>query len=315
MARKTIGAISATVDYAVLAVIVLLLCFAAYALWDSEQLYAAASGTNYTVYKPAEQNEGMSFVQLQAINPEVFSWLTVYGTNIDYPVVQSTSNMKYVNTSAEGSYSLSGAIFLDSDSSKDFSDFNSILYGHHMEKKAMFGEIGDFLNKEVFESHRYGNLFFDGKNHGIEFFAFLHVDAYDSKVFSFNVQNVERQAYLDNLLANGIHTRDIGATTADRIVLLTTCSPRTTNGRDILVGRISDEVFENPFPDTQARVGGGHFTVASPDSVWKLIPPWAWSFACMIALVLLVLLVLLVPLLFMMQRRNEKQKLRLGGKQ
>jgi len=132
---------------------------------------------------------------LQAINPEVFSWLTVYGTNIDYPVAQGQDNMKYVNTNAEGKYSLSGSIFLDYNNSKDFSDFNSILYGHHMQKKTMFGEIGSFSNQYFFDSHRYGNLYYGGKDHGIEFFAFIHTSAYDDTVFTPNVTDKNRQAY------------------------------------------------------------------------------------------------------------------------
>ncbi|MCG4817374.1 class B sortase, partial [Collinsella aerofaciens] len=75
---------------------------------------------------------GLSFEQLKELNPEVFGWLTVYGTNIDYPVTQGKDNWKYVNTNALGEYSLSGAIFLDYTNRKDFQDFNSILYGHHM---------------------------------------------------------------------------------------------------------------------------------------------------------------------------------------
>jgi sortase B len=175
----------------------------------------------------------------------------VYGTNIDYPVTQGQDNMKYVNTNAEGLYSLSGSIFLDCCNNKDFSDFNNILYGHHMAKKAMFGDIGDFRNQDMFDTHRYGNLYFDGKDHGIEFFTFVHTDAYDNTVFTAAVQEEDRQAYLDYLVTKAIHERDIGVTTLDHIILLSTCSSSSTNGRDILIGRITDEVFDDPFIKTE----------------------------------------------------------------
>ncbi|MCL2079958.1 MAG: class B sortase [Oscillospiraceae bacterium] len=244
---KAIKGINGIINYAVLIVVILLFLFAAYALWDSNQLYAGADKSNYSVYKPTPEDQGKSFAELVAINPEVFAWLTVYGTSIDYPVTQGPDNMKYVNTSAEGRYSLSGAIFLDSRNSKDFSDFNSIIYGHHMAKNVMFGEIDDFRDKEKFEAHRYGSIYYDGQYHQIEFFAFLHTDAYDGEVFSANVNESERGRYLESIFAKSLHIRDIGVTTNDRIILLSTCSADSTNGRDILAGIITDE------PHTQFR--------------------------------------------------------------
>ena len=256
MGRKIILTIDKVINNIVLTIIVVALAFAGYALWDSNQIYLAADKSHYEVYKPAVYEvyeEGKSFDELRAINPEVFAWLTVYGTNIDYPVTQGPDNMKYVNTNAEGLYSLSGSIFLDYQNDRSFSDFNSILYGHHMEKKTMFGEIGFFSDKEFFEAHKYGNLYYDGKNHGIEFFAFVHSDAYDGAVFSANINGEETQeVYLEGLLNKATHRRDIGVSKEDHIILLTTCSSASTNGRDILAGRITDEVYDDPFINIEA---------------------------------------------------------------
>ena len=179
--------------------------------------------------------------------------------------------MKYVNTNAEGKYSLSGAIFLDYANSKDFSDFNSILYGHHMAKRTMFGELGEFSSKEKFDAHRYGNIYFDGNDHGIEFFAYLHTDAYDSGVFAANVGDEHRQAYLDGLLEKSIHVRNIGVTVEDRIVLLSTCSIDSTNGRDILVGRLMDDL---PNISSQAKNDIETSVTGTLDCTVLKIPIW-----------------------------------------
>ena len=284
--RKSIKAVNRIINNCLLLVIVALISFAGYALWDSKQLHQAADKANYAVYKPSIENEGLSFLELQAINEEVFAWLTVYGTNIDYPVTQGQDNMKYVNTSAEGLYSLSGAIFLDWYNSKDFSDFNNIIYGHHMAKRVMFGEIGEFSDERMFDSHQYGNLYYDEKDHGIEFFAFMHVNAYDSVVFNSNVRESERQRYLDNLLEKAIYTRDVGVTINDRIVLLSTCSSDSTNGRDILVGRITDEVYE----DTTGISGNEGVTInlGVVGSIANKVPVWA---AIMMLILLAVLMI------------------------
>jgi sortase B len=120
-----------------------------------------------------------------------------------------------------------------------------------MANKVMFGEIEDFSDKKIFDSHRYGSLYFDKKDHGIEFFAYIHTSAYNNAVFTANVKKGEQQIYLDGLLTNAIYKRDIGVTTEDHIILLSTCSSSSTNGRDILVGRIIAEVYEDPFLDTE----------------------------------------------------------------
>ena len=275
--RKAIKIGNGLVDYFVLAIIVLLIAFAGYALWDSRQISLAADKSNYAVYKPTAGNQGKTFKELQALNAEVFAWLSVYGTNIDYPVTQGQDNMKYVNTNAEGLYSLSGSIFLDCNNSKDFSDFNSILYGHHMAHSVMFGEIEHFSNKNTFDSHRYGNLYFDEIDHGIEFFAFIHGDAYDSTIFTPNVKEGQRQAYLDGLLAMAMYTRDVGATTEDRILLLSTCSSESTNGRDILVGRITDEIYDEQIINLIINDGmditdpDSHYCYVEDEYLWILL--------------------------------------------
>ena len=274
--KKAVRMANSILGLIVLSVILLLAAFGCYALWDSNQIHQAADAARYEIYKPCAEDEGKSFGELQALNPEVCSWLTVYGTNIDYPVTQGGDNMKYVNTGAEGSYSLSGSIFLDCENSRDFSDFNSILFGHHMEKQTMFGEIGLFSDKGYFDARPYGNLYYAGRDHGLEFFAFVHTDAYDSSVFAAGVTGREQQAYLDGLLEKAAFTRDIGVTVNDRIVLLSTCSSDSTNGRDILVARITHKLFNDAFKTTEINNTGTQPAADGQRSVWANIPAWLW---------------------------------------
>ena len=296
--REVIRHINGIVNIAILTIVVLLVAFAGYALWDSKQIFNAADKSNYEIYKPTAENGGKSFKELQALNPEVIAWLSVYGTNIDYPVTQGADNMKYVDTNAEGLYSLSGAIFLDYQNSKDFSDFNSILYGHHMEKEKMFGEIGSFSDANIFDSHRYGNLYFDGENHGLEFFAFINADAYDRSVFTAAVEERDRKKYLKRLLTKARYKRAIDTTDPEHIVLLVTCSPASTNGREILVGRITDEVFDDPFLNAENGSDKGQMSAADRYGVLAVI----------ILLPLILLLILAVRLIVHTRKSSRKRK-------
>jgi len=296
---RAIKIADSVISNALLVVIVIMAAFAFYALWDSNQVIKAAGKANYEIYKPTIENEGKTFAELKAVNPEVIAWLDVYGTNIDYPVTQGEENMKYVNTSAEGKYSLSGAIFLDSGNSSDFGDFNNILYGHHMDKNVMFGELESFSRKEVFDDHLYGNLYYDGQDHGIEFFAFMHTDAYDSGVFTLAGEE-ESQAYIENLLRGSKYKRDIGITAGDRIVLLATCSSDSTNGRDILAGRITDEIFADKFKSPEAS-GQKIRTAETNGLVEKL------SFLLLLLAVVLTILIM-TPIIRGRRRKNIEER-------
>ena len=300
IARKVIKGANGVVDTVVLIIVILLVAFAGYALWDSAQIYQAASKTEYALYKPTAENGGKTFQQLQAINPDVIAWLTVYGTNIDYPVTQGPDNMKYINTNAEGKYSLSGAIFLDCGNSKDFSDFNNILYGHHMDKDEMFGEIDEFENYGTFCSHEYGNLYYDGTNHGIEFFATVEADAYDYDIFNPGVKGAEQQAYLDDLLSKAVCKQDVEVTTNDRIILLSTCASDSTNGRVILAGKITDNTFKDPFAAAKTDGETTQLSVDSRDGFLSGIPLWL--------LVLTLILAALLVLCILAFRRRKRQK-------
>jgi sortase B len=302
-ARRALRLAQSIVDTMVLVIVILLLAVGGCALWDSLQVYRAADSAQYTVYKPTAENGGATFGELQAINPEVFGWLTVYGTNIDYPVVQGSDNIKYVNTNVKGNFSISGSIFLDMNSSKDFSDFSSIFYGHHMDKKAAFGEVGSFSDEGFFNARKYGQLYFDGRAHGLEFFAFVHADAYDHTIFRTKVPEGQQQAYLDLLLKRAIHSRALTISPTDRFVLLSTCSSSSTDGRDLLLARITDEVFDDPF-DNRGQLAG---PIDALSNLWGQAPLWGKIFAITLTLGLAFWLILLV-------RRNRHKRKEKPGK-
>ena len=286
--KRIIKLLNGTVNLAVLILLLLLLVFGSYSMWDSHKVYQVADSNQYAMYKPTNE-ETQGFEELKALNSEVIAWLTVYGTNVDYPVAQDKDNSKYVNTDIKGKYSLSGALFLDYQNAPDFSDFNSIIYGHHMDKQVMFGGIESFADKDYFEARRYGNLFHSGRDYGLEFFAFMHVDAYDFTIYTVSIANDRRQAFIDNLYEKATNTRDIGVTIDDNILLLSTCTSDSTNGRHILAARILDETFANAFPTggDEGGLGIGGIDDQSGVTILDRIPLWGW-------IVLWILLLLLI---------------------
>lgn len=230
----------------------LLILYGVYAFWDTRQVYDAASAENYETYKP-EKADSMSFEKLQAQNPEVVGWLHVYGTKIDYPFAQAEDNSKYVNTDVMGEYALSGSLFLDCANASDFSDFNNVIYGHHMEKELMFGDLDRYEDETYFKEHEYGNLYYDGQDHGVHFFALVKADAYDNIIYNVRISDIsEKQEYLSHVKKQALYYRNLNISAEDEnvhLLALSTCNSQTTNGRDVLIGWISDETY----PDTFAK--------------------------------------------------------------
>lgn len=297
--KRVVRVLSKIVDIAVVAILALLFLLGCYALWDSNQVDEQAASVQWQPYKPAEP-EPLSFWELQKLNPEVVGWLSVYGTHIDYPLCQSDDINKYLNRNAKGEYALSGALFLDPKCKSDFSDFSTVVYGHHMERNVMFGQLTDFSDKAFFDEHRYGQLYADGRNWGLEFVCYMDADAYDRSVYRTGVKMGSDDAadYMAHLLKQSKHSRKVKVGTKDRIVLLSTCSTAMTNARSILVAKICDNTFENTFV-TWPNLGTGIDEVAS----WLGIPWYAW-----LAVILWILLIAIL-LAMLASRRRKKRRL------
>lgn len=221
--------------------ILLLLCYGGYSLWDTAMLYKGAfNSSDLLQYKPsADDPESLTFEELLKLNPDVCAWITVDDTHIDYPVVQGEDDMEYINKDVKGEFAFSGAIFLSCLNNRDFSDRYNLLYGHHMDGGAMFGDVVEFRDKSYFDSHETGTLYLPGKAIPITFFACVSIDAFDSVVYHPDAQPAgDVTTLLNHIQGTAVQYRDIGVTAKDQIIGLSTCSEAVTNGRVVLFGRL-----------------------------------------------------------------------------
>jgi sortase B len=253
-------------DRLIAIILVVALLYGGFGLWDTWMIYRNAGvDSDILKFKPTlsadEDAPNPTLSDLQKINPDVVGWLTVDDTNIDYPVVQGETNMDYLNVAVDGSFSLTGSIFLDCLNADDFSDDYSLVYGHHIAGGMMFGEIPEFLEQEYFEEHTTGTLFLPEHTRSIQWFACIKTDAYDK--FLFNPTHVnDEESYtelLDYIREEADQYRDINVTTSDQIIALSTCENASTNGRVLLIGRLSVGVAA----DADREVGANAQTEAN----------------------------------------------------
>lgn len=241
---KSIRFMDNLVDLLILVSVLLFAFFGIYSLWDTEQIYSQAMADVYGVYKPTGKSEG--FEELKEMNPDVIGWIHMYGTGIDYPLLQGQDNDKYVQTDPKGNYSMTGSLFLDYRNSLQFNDFNSIIYGHDMAKEAMFGGLNKYAKKKYFNKHLYGSLYYGEKTYGLEVFSYFSTDAYDQQIYAPAIEDtVLKNSYLNRIKDISQCYRDISINENDHIILFSTCTSDMTNGRNLLVLKITDKARKN----------------------------------------------------------------------
>ena len=169
------------------------------------------------------------------ITSDMAGWITIDGTNIDYPVMQGKDNNAYLNTDPFGHYSLAGSIFLDSRSSSDFTDEYSVIYGHHMDYGRMFGALDEFLREPYLIQHAAGTLMV-GRNaekvYDLECFASMQVSAKEKIVFDMKQEQI-RQFIRDNA---AVLTHE----DSSRILALSTCTDANSVTRVVVFCYIRD---------------------------------------------------------------------------
>lgn len=94
----------------------------------------------------------VDFQNLLKENQETVSWITVNGTNINYPVVQHSDNEYYLNHSFDGSKNSAGWIYLDYRNNIENTEKNTIIYGHSRENGTMFGSLKNIINNDWYSN-------------------------------------------------------------------------------------------------------------------------------------------------------------------
>lgn len=218
--------VSSFYDRILTSFLLIILLIVIYCMYDNYWVYSHTLDDSLLKYKPTA--EGYDPDE-SPITDDMVAWLTIDGTNIDYPVMQADDNVKYLNTDPFGKYSLSGSIFLDTRSSPDFTDDYSLIYGHHMEYGKMFGALDEFLNEDYLREHSAGELIVgrDGsKTYELTVFASARASARDDEVF--DVRNGGAVDFINNNAAVKISEPQ------GRIVALSTCSEGDTVSRVVV---------------------------------------------------------------------------------
>lgn len=185
----------------------------------------------------------VNFDELKKINSDVVGWIVIEGTQVNYPIVQGSNNSYYLNHSYDKKWSGYGSIFMDYNSSPDFSDFNTFVYGHNTKNGTMFGELYRYMDINFYNEHSTFYLYTPSGNYLVEIFsayiADTESDSYN-QVFS-SLEDYKK--YLDTIISKSRYMTDVSVDyNLDRIITLYSCSKeanRSKNDRYFIHGKLT----------------------------------------------------------------------------
>lgn len=179
----------------------------------------------------AQALKDMDFRALQEINPDVVGWFLIPGTGISYPLLQGETNNTYLRHTWRKEYSTRGSIFLDSQCSRDLTDFNTIVYGHRMRNGTMFAPLANYGSESYRLAHPCVYIVTEEGTFRYEIFAVYETDT-SAPAYRLGMSSEKaRQAFLDDCLALSFLDTGLKPTPADRVLTLSTCTPASNDER------------------------------------------------------------------------------------
>lgn len=186
----------------------------------------------------------VDFDELWKVNKDIIAWIRFDEPSvINYPVVQGTDNVEYLSHTISGFENTYGAIFMNYENKPDFSDFNTIIYGHRMNNDTMFGQLKSYKEQDFWDKYPYFYIYTpDGAEHKYRIFGTgtVHQES-DTYQFGF-ADDADKQKYLDFLKSGVDYDSSVKVDVNSKIVTLSTCTPASDENRYVVIGMLEETI-------------------------------------------------------------------------
>ena len=180
----------------------------------------------------------IDFTQLLSVNSDIVGWLRIRALDISYPVVQGKDNDYYLHRTFEKTDNFAGCLFVNSYNMGDFTDQNTIIYGHNMKNGSMFGKLKNFSDPEVFKKSRYFWIFTPDFIYQYRIFSASVVDK-TGLTYQISFTDDEFDQFISRAYSNSVvDNQDVTVTKEDRIVTLSTCTGDDST-RFVVMGKLA----------------------------------------------------------------------------
>ena len=185
----------------------------------------------------------VDFDALRETGPDIIGWLTLPDTAINYPVTQADDNEYYLHHLYDGTYNKTGCLFADYENQEDFSDRNTIIYGHNMRDGSMFAMLNEYDEQSYFDGHPQMYLVTPDGGYVVEIFtAFVAKPSESgSDTSPWRLSFKDDGAYttwLSEMVSRSVIETDVTVTSSDKVLTLSTCTPGGAS-RFIVMGKLA----------------------------------------------------------------------------
>lgn len=169
---------------------------------------------------------------LRKENPDIYAWIYVSNTTIDYPVLQHPQdNTYYLEHNIDGTEGYPGCIYTENYNSKDFTDVHTVIYGHNLKDNTMFAPLHEFEDEERVKENQYIYIYTKDYVYIYQIFAayefngihlLANYDLDNEYVYEQYIKDIFNMKNTSSRVTN--IREDISVTKDDRIVTLSTCT-------------------------------------------------------------------------------------------
>lgn len=189
-------------------------------------------------------HSAINLTAMQAQYPDIQGWLTIPGTNVDYPILQSGEDEPeyYLKRSYTGEWDANGSLFLQWNCKVSESQ-NLIIYGHNMNSGAMFGNLDRFAAADYWKEHK--TVLFQTIQ-GMYAYEIVSVMKVDVSMFPFQQVDFEGDTSLETYIKQaeslGMFGTGVLCDNLEQVLTLVTCSYEWENARNVVVAVRKGEV-------------------------------------------------------------------------
>lgn len=182
------------------------------------------------------------YAPLYIRNTDLVGWISIDGTKVNYPVVQSNVPDYYLKRNFEGTYSSHGCIYVSETADVFTPSDNVTLYGHRMGDDSMFGQLGLYPDKAFWEEHQYIRFDTLQQRHLYQVICVFAISAEDTKNFAYHnfVDAADAESFdtfVRRCMARSYYDTGITAQYGDKLITLSTCEYTQGNGRLVVVAK------------------------------------------------------------------------------
>lgn len=190
---------------------------------DGNKEYQQIIKESTTASNKKEDDFRIDWDNLLKENPDCVGWIRM-APSVNYPIVQGSSNQEYLHKGFNGAYNINGTIFMHYQNNPNWTDKNTILYGHNMLNGSMFGNNDKYKDIEYAKEHPYFYIYTpEGKYTYKIFDTIIARDA--SYPYELNLHTEEAfSTYLEQIDKLKLYRLDVPVSVNDRIVTLSTCT-------------------------------------------------------------------------------------------